>query len=610
MILSSPNSDRRLIAKDAPRLSLFFLFLLIFGVSHSVNAAVVNANSDSLSDVQSAVNQANPGDTVNVPAGTATWTGTLTVNNDIQIIGAGVGRSTLVDNVPRGNGTLISWNTVSNGFCRLSGFSFNYLNTSVAYGGTVGIGGYSHAVRVDHCSFTNLYNCEIQIDGWVYGCIDHCVFYNQNNSGFPIEQYMDQYGGANNNYGDGSWAAPDSWGTTNALYIENCVFVGDNDVGSTAYDGYRGCRVVFRYNSCTNIIFGTHGTETGGRFRSIRSFEIYNNYFAWLSNSPSSYLCPWMVYIRGGSGVVYSNTAYGGIYYPIVMADYRSYSGTWAPWGGITGINGWDSNNPAILASGTASGTFNSSYITDTSKNWTANGFVNDVIYNTGTQLASYITGNTANTISFEPGYDNVVSDPPNLVFSSGQTYQVYQVYQALDQPGTGAGDLIADTSPGNGIPYDTVTGGTHWPREAVDPIYQWGNTVTMIFPDNPNGTYGVSDTPTIVQNYDWFDYTPKPGYTPLVYPHPLESTNSSGSSTTFSLTVVSGAGGGSYNSNSVVSISANASSNQVFAYWRGADIANTNQASTTVTMPASNLTVTAYYAPYPPATLQAAPSL
>ncbi len=85
----------------------------------------------------------------------------------------------------------------------------------------------------------------------------------------------------------------------------------------------------------------------------------------------------------------------------------------------------------------------------------------------------------------------------------------------------------------------------------------------------------------------------PKPGYTPLIYPDPLEVTTSSTNSNT--LTVVHGSGSGSYVPNTIVNISANSSIlNEVFTNWSGLDIANTNLANTTVTMPGSNLTVTA----------------
>ena len=65
----------------------------------------------------------------------------------------------------------------------------------------------------------------------------------------------------------------------------------------------------------------------------------------------------------------------------------------------------------------------------------------------------------------------------------------------------------------------------------------------------------------------------------------------------TFTLTVVNGTGSGSYGQGTVVSISANAApAGQVFSKWTGATVANPTAASTTLTMPGSNTTVTATY--------------
>jgi hypothetical protein len=78
-----------------------------------------------------------------------------------------------------------------------------------------------------------------------------------------------------------------------------------------------------------------------------------------------------------------------------------------------------------------------------------------------------------------------------------------------------------------------------------------------------------------------------------------------------FTLTVINGSGGGSYTKGESVGISANAANamkNAGFAFWSGGNIANTNAATTTVIMPASNLTVTACYTPYAPANMQVAP--
>ena len=69
----------------------------------------------------------------------------------------------------------------------------------------------------------------------------------------------------------------------------------------------------------------------------------------------------------------------------------------------------------------------------------------------------------------------------------------------------------------------------------------------------------------------------------------------------TYSLTVVNGTGSGNYQAGQVVPISANAPpSGQYFNSWTGGptilNVANVNQPSTTVTMPAQNMTVTASF--------------
>jgi len=66
---------------------------------------------------------------------------------------------------------------------------------------------------------------------------------------------------------------------------------------------------------------------------------------------------------------------------------------------------------------------------------------------------------------------------------------------------------------------------------------------------------------------------------------------------TTYTLTVSSGSGSGTYAAGAVVPISANAPPNgMVFDQWTGATVASATSASTTLTMPAANTTVTATY--------------
>ena len=60
---------------------------LILAVSGTAQAATVNARSPSFADVSEAITSAAKGDTVIVPAGTASWTKTLVINKPITLIG-------------------------------------------------------------------------------------------------------------------------------------------------------------------------------------------------------------------------------------------------------------------------------------------------------------------------------------------------------------------------------------------------------------------------------------------------------------------------------------------------------------------------------------------
>ena len=72
-----------------------------------------------------------------------------------------------------------------------------------------------------------------------------------------------------------------------------------------------------------------------------------------------------------------------------------------------------------------------------------------------------------------------------------------------------------------------------------------------------------------------------------------------------YSLTVMNGTGGGSFSAGSMVNISANAAPvGQGFLQWTGAVVANATAITTTLTMPASNTTVTATYFQLPPVAL------
>lgn len=506
-------------------LRALFVFLALLLTTTSVRSATVTATDCSYAAVQSAVSAANAGDTVTVPAGTATWTSMLSINKDIQLIGAGQGSTIITNNAPRtaNNGTIFSWGTSANGICRLSGFTFTAGPVDATHSDSAQnfyLGGTCHALRIDHCDFIGLNQDHVlEFFGWIYGVIDHCNFSLVSTA---MLVHHDAYGG--NSYGDGSWADSDRWGTTNALYIESCNFIGESFY-SGALDAVDGARVVFRYNYLTNSTIASHGTESTGRSRSMRLFEVYSNAFISLAYQPYNNQ-PWeeAIYLRGGTATIFGNQFIGGFKYMIKSSLYRLYPNHFTAWNNISGANVWDSNNPTVFSSGTvALSTWanNVATLQDSSKSWTTNQwmgcFLNDITQGLGMPVGN----NTINTISLD-AYNPYGG---SFGFNIGDSYEIRKVYAAIDQVGYGQGDLLTGDTPVN-----TVTGTAGWPHEAFDPVYEWGNVWN--YPDQssyPGQKVSADADNLIAPGINWLDDVARPGYTPLVYPHPLVSgTNSS----------------------------------------------------------------------------------
>src|SRR2546428_4626622 len=103
---------------------------LLLTSSGQVEAGLINAKSVSLADVTSAVSSAHDGDTVVVPAGTASWTSTLNIKKGITLQGAGNDTTVILDdvlrtNANRGGAIIIISLTPSQSF-RLTGFTFRH----------------------------------------------------------------------------------------------------------------------------------------------------------------------------------------------------------------------------------------------------------------------------------------------------------------------------------------------------------------------------------------------------------------------------------------------------------------------------------------------------
>jgi hypothetical protein len=86
--------------------------------------------------------------------------------------------------------------------------------------------------------------------------------------------------------------------------------------------------------------------------------------------------------------------------------------------------------------------------------------------------------------------------------------------YPLLDQIGRGSFPA--------GTPWPNQSSYTPAQYEALEPAYQWGNNVNGN--TSPTALPALPDQSAnyIKQGYDYYDNIPKPGYVPLVYPHPL----------------------------------------------------------------------------------------
>ena len=71
--------------------------LIIVQLSATSSAAkTIQAKSCSLADVQTAVDSAHSGDTVDVPVGSATWNSNLTLTKGLMLRGAGIGNTIII----------------------------------------------------------------------------------------------------------------------------------------------------------------------------------------------------------------------------------------------------------------------------------------------------------------------------------------------------------------------------------------------------------------------------------------------------------------------------------------------------------------------------------
>jgi hypothetical protein len=274
-------------------------------------------------------------------------------------------------------------------------------------------------IRLDHCHFTGVIGGtgDVEIGGWVYGVVDHNIFYAVTSDENEVRVYNGAYwNNSSDVFGHAAWADNAYFGTNKAVYIEANSFSSANGAGyQLINDCAAGGHFAARFNTIGyHMIPYTHGTTgAGGAYRGCRALEIYGNTAVWDAGNSTDINYTFM-HAESGTGLVWGNHISGQR--SVLNEDYTrripsAYPQTAPP-------NGWG------------------------------------------------YCGNDLGSQSSNSGWD--------------QNSQVTNGYPCLDQPGRGRGDLLAGNFP---TLCDKTTGcstyaGT-WPRQALEPWYLWGNTLS-----------------------------------------------------------------------------------------------------------------------------------
>ena len=169
------------------------ILTLLLAAAGVAQGATINARSPSFTDVSTAIASAVKGDTVIVPAGTASWTRTLVINKPITLIGqttvsytneTASDQTIILDDVTPRNpiihadvtaGDMTVAPTVP--LLQIKGFTFRGSpnTTSGSNIAAVQLSGRCPAVRLSNIHFDSFYQSSIYNFGWIYGVKDNCL---------------------------------------------------------------------------------------------------------------------------------------------------------------------------------------------------------------------------------------------------------------------------------------------------------------------------------------------------------------------------------------------------------------------------------------------------
>lgn len=270
--------------------ALIPLFVAVYASAGCTGSSPSWTSTPDKSSVQTCVNNAKSGDTIMVSAGSATWSGQVTVTKTVAIIGVGASSVTITS-----GGFYVS----STSGVRISGMTLNFGGT--ANGLTLEN---SQNFRLDHLTLTqpSATTCFLSYATSTtpnYGLLDHIT-----STYCQFETLGNDYGNSGNGT-NSRWYEASPVGTKYSIYFEDSTFTNP-DPSSGGYfncwDSLMGGSYVIRFNTLNGCRIEAHGIQADNQ-RGPRSWEVYNNT---IGNSGNAGYWPFSQ--RAGTGRVFHNT--------------------------------------------------------------------------------------------------------------------------------------------------------------------------------------------------------------------------------------------------------------------------------------------------------------
>jgi hypothetical protein len=411
----------------------------------TARAATISAASCAAADVQTALNLAKAGDTVLIPAGSSSWTQGIswTAPSNVTVKGAG----TLATG--GGDQTVITDN-ISSGSA--------VLGINIAIGGVFRITG----ITIQSGTGATKDGGTMKISGPGTVRMDHMHFKMTSSANYKVlvidngvfgvldSSILDLTGlnaiyAYNGRRGSGDWMGNLEWSLATDFGGSNYFYIEDNiingDVSSGAYS--------------TRIFDGFTAAKVVVRFNNVSQAVLGETHGT--GHAPDD---------RGlRSQEIYCNRVTSSLAHDPNFAGLDMGNGTTLVWG-----NTWDKVYKNIY-----------------------------VFKVTRKDNATYTQTATPNGWGYAGTQFNGVGSSWDGGTALGTNTSLG--YPCIDQPGRGQGDLITGGFPNK---VNSKTGTIYWPNQALEPIYIWNNTGSIVSGWG-GSTYGESSGGRVVSNRDYY---------------------------------------------------------------------------------------------------------